>query len=904
MSRFREPIVKTAACLLIIIMTSWPADAADWMWSAGERHQPGDREFRRNFELAAPPSGEIKLRALGDFCGVKIELNGTIVARLEPYDPALEISVNKLLRVGENRIVVRAHGVNGPSAVALDIVGKDGERFIASGTGWEGGGAISPMGERQLGDSEVSAIGALDEYNQWKEAKGGEAQFSPLPEGFNLERLRSAKPDEDSWISMAFDPEGRLVIAKEKRGLLRLDLASGEMQLVEDTLLEVRGLLFAHGALYANANNSKGLYRLRDTDGDGRFEHVELLMKTEGGVGHGRNDLALGPDGMIYSIQGDSVKLPGEIVRRRPQFGTPGREQGYLIRVDADGKQRELLVTGLRNPYGIAFNPDGEAFTYDADNEGDIGLPLYRPARVNHLVSGANFGWQQADGESWPVYHPQSLPTTHDAGRGSPTAIEFGTKSNFPPRYRDALFILDWAYGRIIALDVVPHGASYVCRSHTFLRGRPLNVTDIAFGHDGALYFITGGRGTQSALYKVSYSGETVAPRELNAQEKARREYSKGSRELRRRLEEFHGSNGKQPTELALQHHSSDDPWIRHAAAVALADKRDDVFGIPKVQGSFPKTKFETLPRHKKLEYLSFFESPDQDHRALLESYFPDGDVAIDRALSTLLLRDANESFVEKSLTRIAATESQFERLHYLNLLSQAKTGWTLDGRRTFFAAIRHPDYFRGDSNLPGYLKAIRERAVATLSDDERAALGDLIQPARKDSPLPKPEPRSLVQHWTVADLIAAPPENYRRDPARGSKIFEQALCSRCHQIGATGTPVGPNLSAVAARFSRRDLVDAIIDPSKAMAEIFRPIIIRKKDGTTVAGRVVRDDFRESTIAISRNPFAPSDLTVISKKDIASSEPSPVSPMPPGLIDTFSREEILQLLDHLDSAQR
>ena len=69
-------------------------------------------------------------------------------------------------------------------------------------------------------------------------------------------------------------------------------------------------------------------------------------------------------------------------------------------------------------------------------------------------------------------------------------------ESHFPPRFRDVLFILDWAYGRIIALDLIPRGASYVCRSHTFLRGRPLNVTDLAFGPDGAMYFITGGRGT------------------------------------------------------------------------------------------------------------------------------------------------------------------------------------------------------------------------------------------------------------------------------------------------------------------------------------------------------------------------------------------------------------------------
>ena len=124
-------------------------------------------------------------------------------------------------------------------------------------------------------------------------------------------------------------------------------------------------------------------------------------MHTDGSVGHGRNDLALGPDNRLYSIHGDAVKLPQEIRRLTPSFNGSSREEGYLIRFDLHGKHRELVAIGLRNPYGIAFNQDGESFTYDADNEGDIGLPLYRPTRVNHLLSGANYGWRQAGGESW-----------------------------------------------------------------------------------------------------------------------------------------------------------------------------------------------------------------------------------------------------------------------------------------------------------------------------------------------------------------------------------------------------------------------------------------------------------------------------------------------------------------------
>ena len=86
--------------------------------------------------------------------------------------------------------------------------------------------------------------------------------------------------------------------------------------------------------------------------------------------------------------------------------------------------------------------------------------------------------------------------------------MAFGTGSRFPPPYRDALFILDWAYGRIVAVHCLPHGASYLCEAETFLKGRPLNVTDLDFAPDGSMYLITGGRKTQSALYRIRFTGE------------------------------------------------------------------------------------------------------------------------------------------------------------------------------------------------------------------------------------------------------------------------------------------------------------------------------------------------------------------------------------------------------------
>jgi hypothetical protein len=82
---------------------------------------------------------------------------------------------------------------------------------------------------------------------------------------------------------------------------------------------------------------------------------------------------------------------------------------GWICRTDPDGKNWEVVATGFRNAYDIAFAPDGELFTFDSDMEWDIGAPWWRPIRICHVVSGAEFGWRNGSAK-WPTYYPDSVP--------------------------------------------------------------------------------------------------------------------------------------------------------------------------------------------------------------------------------------------------------------------------------------------------------------------------------------------------------------------------------------------------------------------------------------------------------------------------------------------------------------
>src|SRR5690606_22149536 len=112
----------------------------------------------------------------------------------------------------------------------------------------------------------------------------------------------------------------------------------------------------------------------------------------------------------------------------------------------------------------------------------------YRPTRVSHATEGAELGWRSGWAK-WPEYYLDSLPAVIDLGAGSPTGVELYDHTAFPERYRGAMFGCDWATGKIYCMRLERTGATYRAQSEVFVEGRPLNVTDVAVGPDGALYF-------------------------------------------------------------------------------------------------------------------------------------------------------------------------------------------------------------------------------------------------------------------------------------------------------------------------------------------------------------------------------------------------------------------------------
>jgi putative heme-binding domain-containing protein len=360
------------------------------------------------------------------------------------------------------------------------------------------------------------------------DTKPAEADRFTPPAGFSVEEVVTPG-STGSLVAMAFDEQGNIIASRERGPLLLIQDKDGDGKFETvgtycDKVSNCQGILPWGKYVFAigEGPSNTAFYRLSDTDHDGQADKVETLFKFRGGMGeHGPHAPILGPDGLIYIIMGNHTFVAGKLADTSPhhhfydaELINPKYEDanghasgikapgGSVVRTDADGSFLELFVGGFRNAYDHAFNRDGELFTYDSDMEWDVGLPWYRPTRVNHLIPGAEFGWRSG-WSKWPAYYVDSLPATLDIGRGSPTGVVFYDHHRFPEKYQGAFFMCDWSQGRVLAVFLEPDRGTYKATSEIFLEGRPLNCSDIDVGPDGWLYICVGGRNTEGSIFRV-----------------------------------------------------------------------------------------------------------------------------------------------------------------------------------------------------------------------------------------------------------------------------------------------------------------------------------------------------------------------------------------------------------------
>ena len=152
-----------------------------------------------------------------------------------------------------------------------------------------------------------------------------------------------------------------------------------------------------------------------------------------------------------------------------------------------------------------------------------------------------------------------------------------------------------------------------------------------------------------------------------------------------------------------------------------------------------------------------------------------------------------------------------------------------------------------------------------------------------------------------MTDLLPAlDAVGHARNFERGKQVFEDAQCLACHRFGNEGGSTGPDLTAVSSRFQRRDILESIIEPSKVISEQFAATTIRKTDGDVLEARILAET--DDKLIVLPNALKPEEKLEIKKSEVKSRALSKISPMPEGLVNTFSKEEILDLMAYMESA--
>lgn len=953
-----------------------------WIWAPGGA-KPNQRVF---FRAAFDLDGRAQSARFAGSCDniMTVYVNGRKILHSENWETPTAADAAPALRRGRNVIAIEARNDGGTVAGLLARLrieaGRRPPRSIVTDASWRTS-AEAPEGwlEPDFDDSGWTPAAKLAELGAppWTSvnARSLDAATNPRPvvadaadklkvaKGFKVELLYTVpKETQGSWVNMTIDPEGRLIVSDQYGKLHRVtppaigaDPSTIAVEPIPVEIGSAHGLLHAFGALYVmvgeNAFQGPGLYRVRDTDGDDRYDKVELLRNLKGSGEHGPHAVILAPDGRSLLVacgnhtdptEFDASRLPrnwgeDQLLTRMWDAGghavgrmAPG---GWIAKVDPDGQSWELISAGYRNQFDIALNREGEVFTYDSDMEWDMNTPWYRPTRVCHAVSGSEFGWRSGTGK-WPAYYPDSLPATVNVGPGSPTGVVFGHGAKFPAKYQEALFICDWSYGKLYATHLRPEGSTYVGELEEFVTGTPLPLTDVVIHpRDGAMYFTIGGRRTSSGLYRVTYVGDestAPSPGPVDTAE------AKALRDLRRSIEAFHGKADPAAVEAVWPHLGHADRFIRYAARVALEFQDVDSWVLRAQREENPRASLSALlaltrvgrPEHRaivlegleRLDWGSLSEAerleglrvlglafirlgaPDAELAAevaeALDPAFPAETVDLNRELGRLMVYLKAPSAASKLLKLMAEAPTQEEQMDYAFMLRELDGPWTMDQRREYFAWFLKAANYKGGNSFAGFVRNCKNEAMAKLTDEEREALRDVLE-AKPIPPSELAPPRPFVRKWTLAELTPTLEEGLRggRDFDRGRRLFAAANCYGCHRYGNEGGSTGPDLTGVAGRFTPADLLESLIDPSKTISDQYEAIQIETDDGRIVTGRIV--NLNNDAIMINTDMLNPNAMTSVDRKSILETRASPVSMMPEGLLDTLDRDEIHDLMAYL-----
>jgi glucose/arabinose dehydrogenase len=247
----------------------------------------------------------------------------------------------------------------------------------------------------------------------------------------------------------------------------------------------------------------------------------QLVPVEEESFNHGARTCRIGPDNKLYITLGNPFNVPAK--EKLPLYNKVGMMG--IIRMDRDGKNREVFAHGVRNSVGMDFNPKDKTLWF-SDNQVDGMGDDTPPGEVNRAPkAGLNFGFPWYGGgkvrtDEYKAEKPPAnvvFPQVEMAAHAADLGVKFYDGKMFPDKYRGGLFIAEhgsWNRttpigARVMFVPLKADGTAdkaeifaegWLTPNNEYL-GRPV---DIAALPDGSLLVSDDYAG---AIYRISYAG-------------------------------------------------------------------------------------------------------------------------------------------------------------------------------------------------------------------------------------------------------------------------------------------------------------------------------------------------------------------------------------------------------------
>jgi len=629
------------------------------------------------------------------------------------------------------------------------------------------------------------------------------------------------------------------------------------------------------GVVVASAPN---LWFIKDTDGDDVGDHWELLLTglDSADTHHSANGFDYGPDGYIYYQRGifnvSNIETPWQSAQ------LSGRSAMY--RFDPRTHRFSFHADNPPNPHGGDFDywgyhyandaTGGHAFQVRMDGKGGFEMhellkKTVRPVASSGIISSTHFpeenqgnyiilntigflGIKQyelenTDGEVWGTETDDLLVSSD--GNFRPTDFKFGDDG--------AMYVADW--------------------QNTLIGHMQHNVRDPSRDHE------------HGRIYRVTAKG--------------------------RPLEESVRIDGE-PIEnlLDVLKHPANGVRLRARIELSERDTDDVILATQKwVQQFDPKSKEDA---HHLLEALWLHDQHNIVNEELLNTLLESPEPHARRAAERVkYLWEIEGQLNADETTVMAADDDEEESVSPAHGAYRANCmSCHLPEKKLVGPPITeiYDIYKENPEGIVEFAKAPEKKRddyqpmppMAYVGDDKLKQIADyFLAIGSGDSTADAVD----VHEWTVDELKSELKWiGHNRSFDRGKEVFTAASCAACHLGGDKGSGIAPDLADVKDRLDPLELMVEIIEPSKVVKEEYRPWTIELNDFTEVYGIIVEET--DEYVRVVQDARTDKEGIKIPREKIDDMTQSELSPMPSALLNTFSRDDILDLMAYLRSGAK